>query len=498
MSLLIRADANARIGTGHLMRCLALAQGWKARGGRATFITACESEGLRQRLSDEGSQVITLERSYPDPADWEVTSEVLATHSDAWVVLDGYHFDPKYQRKIVDAGHQLLVIDDVAHLNHYYADVVLNQNINARQLRYTCEPNTCLLLGTRYVLLRSEFLSQQRWQRKIPKVARRVLVTLGGVDPANVALKAIKALQLVETKKLEAVVVTGMNDMHYGKLLSITKDSLFPIRLESNVKNMPELMAWADVALSAGGSTTWELAFMGLPSVLLVLADNQRPVAASLHAAGVATNLGWHVDLTAESIADAVTQLMKGTTQREEMAQRGRRLVDGEGAARVLKRIEEKTLRLRRVREDDCRLLWRWANDPGVREVSFSPEPITWEDHVHWFKTTIEDPHCVFSLAVNNEGVPIGQVRSATKGDDAVISLSIDSKFRDQGYGTTMIRQATWELFGSCDVSVIHAYVKWDNNASIRAFVKAGFKDIGMMKVKGQQAIHLTLERATS
>ncbi|MDY7080712.1 MAG: DegT/DnrJ/EryC1/StrS family aminotransferase [Chloroflexota bacterium] len=140
LPLLIRADANVHIGTGHLMRCLALAQGWQTQGGRATFITACESDGLRQRLSDEGFQVIALEHPYPDPADWEITSQVLAAHPGAWMVLDGYHFDPAYQRQVKKVGHPLLVIDDMAHLDHYYADVLLNQNIHAEQLDYSCEP----------------------------------------------------------------------------------------------------------------------------------------------------------------------------------------------------------------------------------------------------------------------------------------------------------------------------------------------------------------------
>ena len=90
-TLLIRADANTRIGTGHLMRCLALAQAWKDSDGGVIFITDCESAGLLQRLSDEGFQIVTLDRSYPDPGDWEATSQVLAAHPNAWVVLDGSH-----------------------------------------------------------------------------------------------------------------------------------------------------------------------------------------------------------------------------------------------------------------------------------------------------------------------------------------------------------------------------------------------------------------------
>ena len=92
-------------------------------------------------------------------------------------MLDGYHFRPSYQLRVKDSGHPLLVIDDMAHLDHYYADVVLNQNIHAEQLDYSCEPYARMLLGSRYVLLRREFWPWREWQREIPQVAHKVLVT---------------------------------------------------------------------------------------------------------------------------------------------------------------------------------------------------------------------------------------------------------------------------------------------------------------------------------
>ena len=495
MNLLIRADANAKIGIGHVMRCLALAQSWKERGGQATFITACESEGLRRRLSDVGFQVITLERSYPDPADWEITSQVLTAHSDAWVVLDGYHFDPAYQCQIKEAGHRLLVIDDMAHLDHYYADVVLNQNIHAEQLHYSCEPYTQLLLGTQYVLLRREFLKWQGWKPEIPEVARKVLVTLGGGDPDNVTLKVIQALRRVEVDELEAVVVVGESNPHYEELESAVQNSRVPVRLESSATNMPELMAWADVAIAAGGSTSWELAFMGLPNLILVLADNQRTVAERLDTVGVAVSLGWHKNLSPAELGRAVTHLLATTRKRAEMAQRGRQLVDGEGVTRVLMHIKGKTLRLRQVCEDDCSLLWEWANDPDVRAVSFSAEPIPWEHHVQWFKSKLNDPNCFFYVALDSEGVPVGQVRYDIDGNQTVIAVSIDQKFCGKGYGSAAIWLASQELFGASNIDMIHAYVKRGNEASARAFMKAGFRDMGITTVREHQAIHLALRR---
>jgi UDP-2,4-diacetamido-2,4,6-trideoxy-beta-L-altropyranose hydrolase len=334
--LLIRADANGNIGIGHLMRCLALAQAWQSRGGEAIFVTACPSDGLRQRLSQEGFQIITLEGAYPDPVDWAVTSKVLAVHPQMWVVLDGYHFDPSYQRHIKEAHHPLLVIDDMAHLEHYYADVVLNQNVHATQLKYSCEPYTQLLLGTRYVLLRREFRSWREWQREFPQVARKVLVTLGGADPDNQTLKVIHALGQVHIDGLEATVIVGPSNPYLRELETTIYNSQFTVRLVRNASTMPELMSWADLAVSGGGSTCWELAFMGLPNISMVLAENQRGIADGLSEASIVLNLGWFQQVIDDRIAEALSSLLRDRDRRQQMSRAGRTLVNGGGSERVV------------------------------------------------------------------------------------------------------------------------------------------------------------------
>lgn len=334
--LIIRADADARIGTGHLMRCLALAQAWKDEGGDVIFITACESPKLQQRLDGEGFQVVQLKYPYPNPLDLEKTLEVIVGYQGAWVVLDGYHFDPSYQYRIKGAGCRLLVIDDMAHHPHYYADIVLNQNIYAEDMQYSCEPYTRLLLGTKYVLLRREFLRWRQWKRNIPDIAKKTLVTLGGSDPDNVTLKVIEALQQVEVEGLEAIVVVGAANPHLALLRNAAESSAVPIRLETAVENMSELMAWADIAISAGGSTCWELAFMGLPSLLIVMADNQRMAVKRLCERGLMRNLGDSLDVTPQAIAWSLKNFAENYEERLKIGELGRQLVDGLGVERVV------------------------------------------------------------------------------------------------------------------------------------------------------------------
>lgn len=333
--LVIRADAGGEKGTGHLIRCLALAQAWQDAGGQVIFITSSQSEGLRQRLQKEGFDIHQLAYTYPHNGDWDDTKSILTDHPDAWVVLDGYHFDEIYQKQVKDSGHKLLVIDDMAHLKHYYADIVLNQNLHAEPSLYSGEPDTRLLLGTRYALLNREFLAWKDWKRVVPEVAQRVLVTLGGSDSKNNTLKVIQALQKVNTSGLEATVAIGASNPHTDILEAGIKESRLPFHLIRDARNMPELMAWADVAISSAGTTVWELAFMGLPALVVVLADNQIDVGKSIEKTGVAQDLGWFANVSKDEISTHLQALLTNAERRHVMNVRGRELVDGYGTQRV-------------------------------------------------------------------------------------------------------------------------------------------------------------------
>ena len=272
-NLIIRADATYRIGTGHVMRCIALGQAWQDSGGKVVFISHCESDALWKRIAAVGIEFISLDKPHPDHFDSKFTIDTLRTQNSElkpWVVVDGYHFDPAYQKAVRSAGFHLLVIDDMAHWPEYHADIILNQNLGAEKLKYNCGPDTTLLLGPRYALLRQEFMAWHDWQREIPEVAHKVLVTMGGGDPDNVTQKVIEALSQVEIEGLEAVVVVGGSNPYFQELESAVHGVKVPVRLVRNAANMPELMAWADVAVTAGGSTCWELAFMGLPALILI------------------------------------------------------------------------------------------------------------------------------------------------------------------------------------------------------------------------------------
>ena len=333
--LLIRADATRQMGSGHVMRCFALACDWRARGGRVLWVTHCDSAALRDRIEASGMERCDLPASHPASGDLLQTLELIGQRRPAWVALDGYHFAPRYQQALRQAGSPVLLLDDMAHQPVYHADIVLNQNAHAAELTYGCAPGTRMLRGARYALLRPEFAAWRGWQRQTRRVARNVLVTLGGSDPDNVTAKVIRALSSWRGQNYAVQVVIGPGNPHQSALCELATESGRDITLLTSPPDMPSLMAWADLAIAAAGTTALELAFMQVPSLALVLAENQARVASAHHAAGTLHSLGRQEEVSPQRLACAIRQIADSAGRRSEMAWHGRRIVDGKGLQRV-------------------------------------------------------------------------------------------------------------------------------------------------------------------
>ena len=135
--LLIRADGDARIGAGHLIRCLSLARGWVSSGGAATLATATPAEHIRRRATRTGVHLELLPAAHPDPSDLAAFADLAVRLRPVWTILDGYHLDSSYQLAVRKLETRVMVIDDLAHMSEYHADAILNQNINAENLEYS-------------------------------------------------------------------------------------------------------------------------------------------------------------------------------------------------------------------------------------------------------------------------------------------------------------------------------------------------------------------------
>jgi len=489
--LLIRADASIAMGAGHVMRCLALAQAWQDTGGRAFFLMAEGSAAIEERLRAESCEVVCISAQPGTEDDCRETIRSAQEHNAAWVVVDGYQFGSDYQRNLKVAGFKMLFADDYGHAQRYFADVVLNQNVGADEALYgNREPYTRLLLGPRYCMMRREFGSWGEWKRDIPKVGRRVLVTMGGSDPENLTGRVIQALSAIRQKDLAATVVVGPVNPHFEVLQSASRKG---ITLCANVSNMAELMAEADVAISAAGSTCWELCLLGLPAMLMDIAENQTAVARELERLGCAVHLGDRDSISATTIANHLERLLDSQDLRRSLSQRSRQLVDGGGARRVASILRGNgRLRLRLARQDDAQMLWEWANDPEVRAAAFSEEFIPWENHLTWFSEKMRSDRCLLLIAEDCHGAPVGQIRFDTGPDgDCEVDVSLRKASRGLGLASELIKLGVKSIVKR---SRVHALVKPTNAASVKAFENAGFKRTGVEQVRGHEAIHLVYE----
>jgi UDP-2,4-diacetamido-2,4,6-trideoxy-beta-L-altropyranose hydrolase len=339
-TLIIRADASFAMGTGHVMRCLALAQAWQDEGGSCIFALAEATPAVEQRLRADKCEVSVVIGSPASQQDAAQIVELAAEHRAAWIVVDGYQFDVAYQRALKAAGLKVLILDDGGRCGSYCADFVLDQSTDASEAPYgNRETYTRLLLGTDYVMLRREFTAWQKWKREIPALARQLLVTIGGSDPEGLTLPIIAALGEAATAGLATTVVIGGSNPRRAELERAKAKCPASIQLVCDPPNMPELMAQSDLAVICAGGTLWELLYMGCASLIYVRDEAQRQTIARLHTSGAVHNLGAVWEFEEFRLRAAIGELAASHKRRDEMAQTGRQIVDGEGPRRVLSRL---------------------------------------------------------------------------------------------------------------------------------------------------------------
>jgi UDP-2,4-diacetamido-2,4,6-trideoxy-beta-L-altropyranose hydrolase len=523
-TLVIRADANTRMGTGHIMRCMALGQAWldadrhqaevrdqksdvslssvdglpssvlrppaaaKVLAGKpssVTFICADIPDVLAERVTSEGFDLIRINADLGSSEDLqqtlEATRSIIGNRQSAmtcqWLVTDGYHFNFDYQRGIRAAGIKLLLIDDYNHQPEYEADILLNQNIGAEEIEYHCNTDCRKLLGTRYIMLRREFRNAKPRERS--GAPKNILVTMGGADPDNVTLKVVKALGQLDIPDLQVKVVVGSANPHMESLKLFASSATINCQLSNSVRDMPGLMHWADFAISAAGSTCWELAVMGVPFITVILAENQEQVAQVLEKTKGIPCAGWADDGLSSRVADQ----LKDCWLKELAASPCSDWVDRFGVDRILCKSAadsgldyyKNRLVLRDASMDDAQLLFGWANDPVTRQNSFNPEPILWNSHVEWMQNKLTDSNArLFVLEL--EEVACGHIRyQIEKSGEALLSFVVDPQFRSMGIGDALVAKSRYVICKQWPTCRIKALTLLENRASAAIFRKNGF-----------------------
>lgn len=349
-ALFLRCDASAEIGTGHFFRMLALGQAARDRGVRPELVCSAGSEKLLVQADHADIPVARLEQEPGSQADARaLSSRVEGAEAEAGVVVDGYHFAPAYFERLAEASDVVAAVDDVGR-HPFPVDVLVNVNPHAREIDYDVPDDCVCLFGPKFAFLRRQFrdvrrgMEEKRGYRDAPPVASRVLISLGGGDPTNETGKALRALEIADFTGTVDVIV-GPANRHLNALKQVAASLDANVRIRRNVTNMASVMDGQHLAVCAAGGTSWELACMGVPMLQIVLADNQRPIAEALSSRRIAVLAGSREEVSPQGLADQIASLLTDRDRRATIAARGRRLVDGGGAFRVVEAIRERATR---------------------------------------------------------------------------------------------------------------------------------------------------------
>jgi UDP-2,4-diacetamido-2,4,6-trideoxy-beta-L-altropyranose hydrolase len=331
MRVLIRADGGASIGLGHLTRCLALAVRLRARGAEVVFVTSPADPAVLDKIRGAGCLVEPLPKDCDEDAAVAFLLAVAAKRGAPLIVVDSYRIELKHQVAIKGAGLKLLAVDDFG-TGRFAADFVFNPNLTARAENYSVDAGARLLLGPAYALLRPEFL-EAAGRPAAPSPDPRILITMGGSDPSGLTREAWKILDAAPGAFALDLLV-GAAYPEAGALARDVAAARHATVVHHDPPDVPGLMRRATLAVSAAGSTCWELACLGVPSIVLVTADNQKGVAEGLVKSGFAVCPGGISAAAKEAAA-----LLTNQARLKAMSAAGKALVDGRGAERVAEAV---------------------------------------------------------------------------------------------------------------------------------------------------------------
>ena len=465
------------------MRVLAIGEEWIRLGGVVHLLSSALPAGLAKRCSDLGIRLQQLKAAPGSPGDVTETGGLVNAASADLLVVDGYHLG-----RLPSIEIPTLAIDDFGIGGFTGAELLLDQNAGSSDQFYA-DSHARLLLGPKYCLLRREFLARRSEETEVRETIGRILVTLGGADPDNVTSRILDTIGDEGPADRRIDVVIGAANQHRDQIEAAAAGLRQSVSLHDNVTNMAELMTAADLAIAAPGVTCWELAYLGVPMLLATLAENQRANGEFLFSRGIAQQLDFR------SFRGDLAKISASRRLRQDMRLRGMDLIDGRGLERVCRHLCARLVELRPATKADIREWWEWSNDPDVRAVSFSSDPIPWESHERWFRQRLDDPDCRLLIAGDSAGTGFAQIRFDLDGNTALISISLAPGRRGQGRGTQVIWTACDSLFRSSPIERIEALIMPDNAASIRAFEKAGFVSASETEVKQRPARRFVLER---
>lgn len=471
---LFRADASAAIGSGHVRRCLSLAFALKHDGWTCRFAVGEESLNIVPELTAGAFETRTLATAALRDAG--NLGRLMPEDCDL-LVVDHYGLDRVYEAAARRFARRVAVIDDLADRDHD-CDVLIDATAGRTGSDYASRvpAGADLLLGPSYAPLRPEFAAARARHATHPRDHRRMLVNFGGTDPDDATGSVLTALSAMSVPDdLHIDVVLGHGARHAARVAAQFAALPSRFQLHLDAPDMVSLIAKADIAIGAGGVSALERCCLGLPSILIVIADNQHLVAASLVQTGAAR--------LARDGEDAATQalaLLKDRPALQAIGKHAASLCDGRGAVRIAawidpERTKDRTpIRLRPVTDSDEDLILAWQRQPETRRFARNPRVPTAESHRAWFAAKRRDPDCLFNIVLHGDA-PAGTVRLDRRREGWEVSIAIDAARHGQGIGHAALALARRLV----PEAPLLAQILPGNDASHALFARAGYRQDG-------------------
>lgn len=445
------------------MRCLTLGRALRAKGAECLFVHRLHKGHMADHIRSEGFAVMELpapsECSDALPEDeyrlWlgvspkidaAQTGQVLKdTHLD-WLVVDHYAIDAEWESTARTYAPHIMALDDLADRVHD-CDVLLDQNyFREPEQRYTgLAPKSCqLLAGARFALLRPEFSELRRLIGPRRGPVARLLVFYGGVDPSNETSRALRVLSRTEFRQFAVDVVIGANNPHRDEIEDLSSRRQMT-EVHGPQEHLAGLMAEADLALGAGGTTTWERCTTGLPSIVTAIARNQEPFNRALAEDGSIIYLGRSDETSDDALAATLRDLVGNPERLAALTRRAWRVTDGLGALRVAESIFptlKNSLSLRRTRADDTALYLECGNGSAAPQQGDSPLRHRSAIRCKLVDHKLDDSDIWQRVMCTPQGLPVGQVRITRHGSEAILDGCVDHSFSGRDWGTHLLELA--------------------------------------------------------
>ena len=482
MRIGFRVDSSLAIGGGHVSRCISLAAELEARGFDIVFFCRTLNGDYNDKINAR-YQCLTFESHNPSEIDIEVEMAIISKYileegAIDWLIIDNYAVNQEWEMSAGRIAEKILVIDDFVDRSHF-CDIYLNQStVSVTDDQSDLINSGSFLLGTSYALLDRNILNYRLSKSDGPKKIYNIVIDFGSCNNFEIFVKAIETVKSLERDNLqiETEVMLGRNEQLL-KFLEHKFNGVGGLNFHSFVDNYLQILVKCDLAIGSCGVTSLERCCLGIPSFVIPIVDNQLLLLDLLMQNGCVKLVGGlnyiDVPLLRKGLIDYLINGIDLT-----WSESCKKIVDGEGVKRladILAVNRSIPVQLRGAKKTDALTLFEWKNERVARKYSILQSKLEFSSHERWYLNKLKHEGCkLFILETQNE-IPLGQIRFDYKGIGWELSYSIDSKYRNNGFGKKIIQMGL-ESLSLPSPYIVYGRVTKDNKISNKIFNALGFK----------------------